>query len=963
MTPRSLLRLLPVLLLAALAGAAASQDAPVRPTPPTPGAIRRPNMPGGPRPGGGAINAAPNGAPGRGGARPVTQPDGHGAMPVIPYDDSENALNFQDASADLVIMEYALRTGRTIIKDPKVPQVNITLRSNPDSPLSDEDYLKAIETALNFNGIALEPEGEKFLRVLPFTDFVRSTLTLELPGDGGTNAPPARPGSFVTRVVQLKHIGIAEAQPLINGLIRQGSQIQTIERANAILITDSADNVDRIEKLLTFLDRPAVTLEEVIVRHIKNAKAADIKSRLDELVKATQGDEQSSSKQNAVQERTSGAPGVERRPLPPGVTFRGRPREEASPAAPTTETIASTLDEAARGIIRGKVTIVADERTNMLFILTRPENMVFFDKMIEELDIPTAPENLAEVIRLEHAVAKDVATLLNDWISKRKTSDDDARPGVRRDDGDKADAASPASRNRVSPTAETRARIGQLDSENISILADERSNALLVTAGSEADLATLKNIIAQVDIQLAQVAIETVMIALSFDDTVSTGIDWVQRAMLNSTGNGGPSYAFASAGGGGTITPRSAPGLTTTEGLSSISGGGVTGWFTFFDWNLDLVVRAVKSDSRARLMSAPLIVTLDNKEAVLEATKRIYWSEGSTHYTSSDYYSDNIKNEDVGIKLTVTPRINKSGFISLTINQEIQDAEGTTAITSNDRTSEFPNLTTRKMGADVSVQSGQTVVLGGLTQNSVSKTQSKVPILGDIPLLGWLFRSETDKQTRTELIVFITPRVLNTPMQIEDFTRGMKAGLDTDGVWDPTKSISRLADPIDERTARRVQERGRQTVAPPQYPLTGFLTGLNDETNLPDGVPESGPIREAREKAEAAGTVPYVHFSDVDRDGPAFLTGQPFVPPTLGEDSTDGVIAPLTPETAPALPPPETEPEPAPEPAPEPEPETAEPAETEAAEPTPAEPAETGTEIDEPEIEGPEIEPAAEPVE
>ena len=859
-------RLLPALLLAVLAGAVVAQDAPapVRPTPPTPGAIRRPNMPGGPRPG--AVNAAPNGAPGRGGARPVTQPDGHGAVPVIPYEDSENALNFQDASADLVIMEYALRTGRTIIKDPKVPQVNITLRSNPDSPLSDEDYLKAIETALNFNGIALEPEGDKFLRVLPFTDFVRSTLTLELPGDGGTNAPPARPGSFVTRVVQLKHIGIAEAQPLINGLIRQGSQIQTIERANAILITDSADNVGRIEKLLTFLDRPAVTLEEVIVRHIRNAKAADIKARLDELVKATQGDEQTSAKQNtAVQERTTGAPGVERRPLPPGVTFRGRNRDEApAPAAPTTETIASTLDEAARGIIRGKVTIVADERTNMLFLLTRPENMVFFDKMIEELDIPTAPENLAEVIRLEHAVAKDVATLLNDWISKRKASDDDARPGVRRDDGDKADSSASPARTRVAQSPETRARIGQLDSENISILADERSNALLVTAGSEADLATLKNIIAQVDIQLAQVAIETVMIALSFDDSVSTGIDWVQRAMLNSTGNGGPSYAFASAGGGGTVTPRSAPGLTTTEGLSSISGGGVTSWFTFFDWNLDLVVRAVKSDSRARLMSAPLIVTLDNKEAVLEATKRIYWTEGSTHYTSSDYYSDNIKNEDVGIKLTVTPRINKSGYISLTIEQEIQDAEGTTAITSNDRTSEFPNLTTRKMGADVSVQSGQTVVLGGLTQNSVSKTQTKVPLLGDIPLLGRLFRSETDKETRTELVVFITPRVLNTPEQIEDFARGVKAGMDTAGVWDPTKSISRLADPVDQRTARRVLERGGETVAPPQHPLTGFLTGLNDGTNLPEEAPVSATIREAREKAAAEGTVPYVHFSDAD---------------------------------------------------------------------------------------------------
>ena len=882
------LRLLPAFLLAALAGAAAAQAPVNRPVAPTPGAIRRPTPASSP-----ASGARAGSAGGRAAAKPVTQPDGHGAMPVIPYDESENALNFQDASADLVIMEYALRTGRTPIKDPKVPQVNITLRSNPDSPLSDEEYLAAIETALNFNGIALEPVGEKFLNVLPFTDFSRSTHTLELPGDGGTNAPAAsRPGSFVTRVVELKYNSVSEVQPVINGLIRQGSQIQTLERNNSIMITDSADNVARIERLLAYLDRPAVTLEEVIVRHIQNAKAADIKARLEELVKATQGDEQQSSSKaaTAVQERTTGAPGVERRQLPPGVTFRNRRGDDAPApaAAPATETIASTLDEAARGIIRGKVTIVADERTNLLFLLTRPENMVFFDKMISELDIPTAPDNLAEVIRLEHAVAKDVATLLNDWISKRKNSDDDARPGARRDDSEnKSEAPSPA-RTRVAQSAETRARIGQLDSENISILADERSNALLVTAGNDSDMATLKSIISAIDIQLAQVAIETVMIALSFDDTVSTGIDWVQRAMLNSTGNGGPAYAFASAGGGGTATPRSATGLTTTDGLASISGGGVSGWFTFFDWNLDLVVKAVKSDSRARLMSAPLIVTLDNKEAVLEATKRIYWSEGGTRYANSDYYTDNIKNEDVGIKLTVTPRINKTGYISLTIEQEIQDAEGTTAITSNDRTSEFPNLTTRKMGADVSVQSGQTVVLGGLTQNSVSKTQTKVPLLGDIPLLGRLFRSETDKETRTELVVFITPRVLNTPEQIEDFARGVKAGMDTAGVWDPTKSISRLADPVDQRTARRVLERGGETVAPPQHPLTGFLTGLNDGTNLPEEAPVSATIRDAREKAAAEGTVPYVHFSDAD--------GSNMLPPRESPENPENPENPEVPE-------------------------------------------------------------------
>ncbi len=841
-----------------------------RPAAPRPGEIRRPNIPG--RPGGVAQPARPANAGQPGGGRPsgpraATQPDGKGGAPVIPYDTSDNALNFQDASSDLVIMEYALRTGRTYIPSPATPKVTITLRTTPDSPLTDEEYLRAIREVLSLNGIVLIEEGEKFLRVVPAAEAGTSGMRPQYAGPDGYPETP-EDGTVVQRMIELKHLGTEEAMPVVNSLMRPGAKVLTIEHTNSILITDNAENVNRIVEVLERMDTPVVAREEPFFRQIRYAKAEDVKARIEDLIAKMQEDSGSGNKNNksgtVAQPRDAGSPGMERRQLPPGVTIRGGRRDrEDERATPASEIASSIIDEARRGVLRGKVAIVPDPRTNRLLIITRPENMDFIDKIIEEIDIPTAPEFLVEVIRLEHAVAADVASLLNDLISKKKSSDDDAAP-MR--DTDKSDSGSDAAASRRAPAAapaggsSAQTRIARLDAENISILSDERSNSLLVMA-SVSDMAILRSIIDAIDIQLSQVVIETAIVSISFKDSFETGIDWAQRVMLQGAGENGPKYAGASRGGGGSGTPVPALGLNSSDAIRAAGGsaGGVTGWFSIFDWNMDLIVQAVKNDSKARLMSRPRITTMDNKEAVLEATDRIYWKGNTTYYSNSDYTSENIQNEDIGIKLTVTPRINKTGFITLTVEQEIQTNEGYTEING----SQYPQLTTRKMGADVQVLSGETVVLGGLAQNSVTKSTTKVPLLGDIPLLGWLFRHETDEKVRNEIIVFLTPRVIDTPAQMEDDARNAKAALGTDGLFDPTISASRIADPLSEKAARRILRNGADTVAPQRYPSTGALTGLNDPDALPDA-PETAAIREELRKAEEESRLPYLHYSDLE---------------------------------------------------------------------------------------------------
>ncbi len=857
-----------LLLLVSVAFDAPAQN---RPAPPTPSTIRRPS-------------ATPAGAA----PRAATQPSGGGVIPVIPVDDSPNALNYQDASIYLVIMDYAMRKGLTPIFAPGIsPDTKVTLRSVAECPLDDEQYLMAIEQVLNLNGIALEVKDEKFLKVVPSAEFRKHGVKTVFsdPETGETVVNPER-GQFVSQMVELKYIDIAEAQGIITGFVRTGAQIQAIERSNSILITDSADTVNRIVEVLKYVDKPIIERETPNFIQIRYAKAADIKARIEEIVKSAQ-EEQSGKKSSMPQERSSGAPGTERRTLPPGVTLPGR--REPEPARKGAETFEALVAEAQRGIIRGKVSIIADERTNLLIIITRPENMVFFNKVIEQLDIPTAPEVVVEVHRLEHAVAKEAAALLNELIGNKKASENDARPTARRD-GDSPTPAAAAARAAESsdPGAggDAKTKFGQLDSENIKILADERTNALIIMA-NYGDMLVIRDIIQSMDIMLSQVVIETVIVSLNFKDEAQTGIDWVQRAMIAGTSDegDGPAVAFASAGGGGTLTPAAALGKTTTESLTGY-GAGATLVTTLFDFNVDLIVKAVASDSRARLMNAPLITTLDNKEAILESTERIYYSEGTTYYSNSDNSTKNIKNEDIGIKLKVTPRINKKGYIVLTIEQEWQDL-GSGQIIDGEN---LPTVNTRKMGSDVAVQSGQTVVLGGLASNSDITSKSKIPLLGDIPLLGWFFRSTSVSKSRNEIVIFLTPRVIDTPGQIEDEARGRKAVLDTDGIWNSGWSNSRLADPITEKEERELIERGRNTVMPPRYPLTRHLTELNREHGLK---PEVAPTNRLGSRYD------YSHFSDIPIDEDRMVSAETPAPATAEPATAPEAPAPAEPATTP----------------------------------------------------------------
>lgn len=359
-----------------------------------------------------------------------------------------------------------------------------------------------------------------------------------------------------------------------------------------------------------------------------------------------------------------------------------------------------------------------------------------------------------------------------------------------------------------------KSKVGQLSKDNIKILSDKRINSLVVMA-SASDLETVREIVKSMDIQLKQVLIETVALEVSLGDALETGLDWVRRVkasgddtMIGPDGTlvaGDSGYRYGVGGGGGTKSSLMKNlfdmGTNAASGIATSGGAGIEYLATIKGLRLDAVVSAAKSDNFAKVLSSPVLLTVDNKEATIEATELKYmykgmrymgYSSGTSGYGGGSYEPD-IEQRDVGLTVKVTPRISPSGNVVLTVEETFEDVLGSQTINGQD----WPTITTRKLSADVSVSNGETVILGGLVKNAKSNNESGIPLLKDIPYVGkYLFGSVKTAESRSELLVFLTPYVINTPDDMLKEARRRKEYVNATDIWSKGWSDSKLADPV-----------------------------------------------------------------------------------------------------------------------------------------------------------------------
>ena len=726
-------------------------------------------------------------------------------------------LKFNAAALDMVLQYYCSElTGRTLLQAPAIT-ATITLRSQ--SQLTVPEAIQAIKAVLAMNNIALINQGDKFVKAVPITAAPIEGLTIQSNQVDQLAHPET--DELISEVIPLKNIDPAEAQKAIQGLIHPYGKILPLERINSLLVADAGVNLNRIKDILTRIDQPLDIKESIHILQMRNSKATEIKTKLEEII----ADQKEKEKQPTVRRlKDSGAPGVDTTPAIPTIpgVIRARPSTPAGTPAP------AEADAEDGRMIRGNVKIIADDRTGSLIIITRPENMRFFEQVVAALDVPTAPDVAVEVIRLEYADAEEVASMLNALIGaastpstksstpKRTTTTTPGTTMPGQAPGATAQVSKPAEEPRSyqlqefidqqralssGKGTEGKTKIGQLSAENIKILADKRSNALIMMA-SKNDLLTLKDLLKSMDVMLSQVLIEAVIMQVSLDKNMERGVDWVQRSMIaynDRSGGRNGEFGFAGAGGGGKATPINA---TTINSAAGIGGaGGLTYYFTQFGLNLDAVIKMSQSDNRSKIIASPIILTTDNKEAKIEVSDEDYFYKGVSYVGSygatSQQAVPNVEARKVGLSLVVTPRINAKKFVVMEIAQKIEDVSSYKTIVDSSGKNDWPIVSSREMTASVSVRNGETIILGGLVKNNNTENKNGIPFLNKIPFLGFLFGAASDTGKRSEIVVFITPYVLDSPEEIEAESARRKAALsaNSEGMWEKGWSDSKLADP------------------------------------------------------------------------------------------------------------------------------------------------------------------------
>ncbi|MET0002347.1 MAG: type II secretion system secretin GspD [Candidatus Thiodiazotropha sp.] len=398
--------------------------------------------------------------------------------------------------------------------------------------------------------------------------------------------------------------------------------------------------------------------------------------------------------------------------------------------------------------------LVADERTNSVLISGDPTARLRTRVIIEHLDTPFDNEGNAQVIYLKYANATDLVQVLT-GVSENL---DEAKQG-----GGKAAA-------KGKPTLP------------ISIQADDAANALIITAPPD-QFRALQAIIRKLDIRRAQVLVEAIIAEVSYDKAKKLGVQWIVDGSPNDKGPIGVINL------GSPRISDTATSAATGTGVSLGSGTSLGfGRFNSNRINFAALIQALESDSTSNILSTPTITTLDNQEAEIVIGQNVPFITGSYSSTGGVSNSLNpfqtVQREDVGLTLKVKPQINEGNSIQLEIEQEISSinasaSSGTSDIVTNKRT----------IKTVVMVDDGNTIVLGGLIEEDLQQTEEKVPVLGDIPLLGALFRANRTTKIKRNLMVFLRPVVIrddaiNTQIASDkyNFFRAQQLRLKQEGV-------------------------------------------------------------------------------------------------------------------------------------------------------------------------------------
>ena len=593
-------------------------------------------------------------------------------------------LNFVNAEIEGVTRAMAAILKQQFIVDPRV-KGTMTLYS--EEPMSPRDAYLNFLAALRGLGFSVVEVGG-LLKVVPEAEAKVQAGTVAI-GD-----VTRRGDQVITQIFKLNHENANNLVPVLRPLIGANNTINANPGNNSLVITDYADNLQRIAKIIAAMDTPGSGDVEVIP--IKHGVASDLAVMVQRL------------------SDTGGMPGVP-------------------------------------GSASGAPTVLVDSRNNSLIVrATNGARMAQIRSLVAKLD--QAPQGSAAtgniwVVHLKNADAVKLATVLRAAFTAGgggASGSNALTPQT-----PVAGGASNAAATPINPSA--------APSTGGFVQADPATNSLVITA-SEPLYRQIRAMVEQLDARRAQVYIESMIVEVSGDNAADFGFQWQGLIGKSGDNTGVVIGTNSSVGGPSIISLATAIAAKTATSLGEGLNIGVVSKIAGA-YNLSAIARILQSQANTNIVSTPNLITLDNEEAKIIVGSNVPFVTGQFTQTGTAATNpfQTIERKDVGITLRIRPQIGENGVVRMTIFQESSSlSEKVAPGTSN----AGPTTNKRSIESNVVVDDGQIIVLGGLIEDRFTEKKSKVPLLGDLPYLGALFRSESREKNRTNLMVFLRPVVL-----------------------------------------------------------------------------------------------------------------------------------------------------------------------------------------------------------
>jgi len=732
-------------------------------------------------------------------------------------------LNFVNADLESVVKAVGQATGKNFVIDPRVKgSVNLVT----EQPVTRAQALATLGSVLRMQGYAMV-ESNGFTKVVPEADAkLQGSPTVV----GGTPARGAggsdgRGEQVVTQVFRLNYESANNLVPVLRPMIAPNNTITAYPGNNTLVITDYADNLRRLARIIAAVDAPASGEVELVP--LKNAIASDAAVVLQKL-------------------------------LDPSAAAGGGGAGDASL----------------------RTTVVAEPRSNSLMIrASSPARVHQARQLIEKIDQPFARPGNIWVVPLKNADAVKLASTLRAIVAADSSFSGSAQPGggatgtgagaiqnTSLPQGGQYTGGTTNSSNRMggsfggsgSNAFSASFAVNQQPTTGGIIQADPSTNSLIITA-SEPVYRNLRGVIDDLDARRAQVYIESMIVEVSGTLDSQLGIQW--QGLINSGGN---TVGFAGTnfgtGGQNIINLTAAAALfnqNKTAGLAAINSlvpdvGGLNLGVINKAIGLGALLHALGQNTSVNLLSTPNLITLENEEAKILIGQNIPITTGSYAQTGSSASVtpfQTFDRKDVGITLRVRPQISEGGLVKMQIYQESsQVAPGTLT------NPQGPTTNVRSIETNVLVDDGQIIVLGGLIEDNYGDRVQKVPLLGDIPYLGSLFRYENKSRSKTNLLVFLRPYVMRTTTATDrltqdryDYIRGQQQNFVSPNMVVREQDTPVLP-PADAPTAPFVDPRyngpvpGPVPLAPGQSPTSAPATQTMPQS-APRPIPQGTPVQ------------------------------------------------------------------------------------------------------------------------